>query len=346
MNLLRFAPRIPLYYLSRNMPRRLCAKTPFPFNLTISVTSKCNSKCKTCNIWKKDGGKELNFGEWEKIFKSLGESPFWVTLSGGEPFLRNDFVKLAEAISKYNNPAVLNIATNGILTKKITRDVKRILSFYKGKLIINISIDGIEKKHDYIRGVKCFDNVLKTYKALRKIRSKNLSIGLHTVVSRYNVNDFEEIYNMAIKLKPDSFIIEIAEKRKELLNLKSNISPHKKGYFKVVDFLLKNRTKHRGISRVTQMFRKGYYKTTKKCLNGKNPRISCYAGIASCQISYNGGLIVCCIKGEVIGNLKNKSFKELWESKKAEKIRERIRSEKCFCTLANVYYSNRICDIL
>jgi len=53
------------------------AKAPKPLTLTFSVTNMCQSKCKTCNIWKLYIDKpelkknELSLSEIEKIFKSL-----------------------------------------------------------------------------------------------------------------------------------------------------------------------------------------------------------------------------------------------------------------------------------
>ena len=46
----------------------------FPMNLTLGLSYKCNSKCKTCNIWrKKDFSQELSLSEFEKIFKNIGK---------------------------------------------------------------------------------------------------------------------------------------------------------------------------------------------------------------------------------------------------------------------------------
>ncbi len=53
-----------------------------PFNLTYSVTNRCQSRCKTCRIWelyRKDPAKaqeELDLQEIERIFRSMGGSLF------------------------------------------------------------------------------------------------------------------------------------------------------------------------------------------------------------------------------------------------------------------------------
>jgi MoaA/NifB/PqqE/SkfB family radical SAM enzyme len=340
MNLLKLAARIPLY----NLTRITNSTPPYPFNLTISITNKCNSMCKTCNIWKYDKKKYLSLGEWEKILKSIGDSTFWITMSGGEPFLNEHINEIARMISKYNKPAVITIPTNGILTQKIVKNVKEIMNFYKGILIVNISIDGVGKKHDYIRGVKCFDNALKTYKLLKRINNKNLSVGIHTVISKYNAKDFYEIRKFVKKLSPDSFIVEISENRKELNNIKDKISPDNKEYFKIIEYMRRNKIGKKGISRITNIFRDKYYKSTKCILKNKKYGMQCYAATASVHIKADGNIVACCMKEESIGNLKKKSFSEIWNSKKAARVRQVIKKRKCSCTLANVYYSNRICE--
>jgi len=60
-----------------------------PINYTVSLLYTCNSRCGTCNIWKKRAV-NLSVEEYKKIFKNIGRAPYWVTFSGGEPFLRED----------------------------------------------------------------------------------------------------------------------------------------------------------------------------------------------------------------------------------------------------------------
>ena len=46
-----------------------------PVNITISVSYRCNSKCRTCDVWRKPND-DLTLAEWDKVFASLGTSPF------------------------------------------------------------------------------------------------------------------------------------------------------------------------------------------------------------------------------------------------------------------------------
>jgi MoaA/NifB/PqqE/SkfB family radical SAM enzyme len=58
-----------------------------PLNLTISVSYRCNSRCKTCNVWQRPND-DFTIEEYDKTFASIGRAAYWFTFSGGEPTLR------------------------------------------------------------------------------------------------------------------------------------------------------------------------------------------------------------------------------------------------------------------
>ena len=96
--------RIPLFRLYRGFgwPKML------PLNMTLSPSPRCNSRCLTCNIWKKRED-ELTIEEWDKTLASLGRAPFWITISGGEPFMYAHVVELAELAYRHCRPGIINI---------------------------------------------------------------------------------------------------------------------------------------------------------------------------------------------------------------------------------------------
>jgi hypothetical protein len=75
--------------------------------------------------------------------------------------------------------------------------------------------------------------------------------------------------------------------------------------------------------------------------------IPCYAGYASCQISPEGDLWACCMRGEVMGNLRETGydFSKAWFSEKARQVRKAIKERNCFCPLANASYTNMFFSI-
>ena len=321
-----------------------------PINLTISPSYKCNSCCKTCFVRHRKT-KNLILKEWQKIFENLGKSPFWVTVCGGEPFLNKDLADFVILLSKICQPRIINIPTNGLLSEKIQKDVKKILAnVKKNELIINLSLDGVGEEHDKIRQIPGnFEKAMKTYRYLREIKAPNFILGVHTVISKFNVDKVPEIYNFVMKeLKPDSYITEIAEERAELQTIGKDIAPPIEKYEKAVNFLLAQieKEKWQKVSKITQAFRKEYYRLVLKTLKEKRQIISCYAGLASAQIAPNGDVWTCCIKAEPLGNLKRVGwdFKKIWFFEKADKARKAIKNKECFCPLANASYTNMLMD--
>ncbi|MBT3756958.1 MAG: radical SAM protein [Candidatus Cloacimonetes bacterium] len=318
-----------------------------PMNYTISLLYTCNSRCKTCNVWKKKSD-NLTISEYKQIFKKLGKSPYWLTLSGGEPFLRKDIVEICLELYKYSKPKIINIPSNGLLTNTIVKNVKLITEICSNsQIIVNLSIDNIAEKHDEIRGVPGnYVKVINTFKKLKALNIDNLAIGIHTVISKLNVSGFSGIANELMQLQPDSYITEIAEQRIELDTMESDITPDIISYCTAIDYLIhriKN-GKFKGMNKITQSFRIEYYNLVKKILRDKTQVIPCYAGVTSAQISPDGEVWSCCIKAESMGNLRENdyNFKKIWFSRKMKKERTSIKNKECYCPLANASYTNML----
>ncbi len=344
--MLELLPKILAYRMFRSLgfPKLM------PMNYTISALYTCNSRCKTCNIWKKKA-ENLTIDEYKVIFKKLGRSPYWITISGGEPFLRIDLVELCRVIYKYSRPKIINIPTNGILTSKIVEDVIAIAKDCpKTQIIINLSIDGIGQQHDELRQVPGnYNKIIRTFKKLKELKYKNLTVGIHTVISRFNVKEFSSIANELIQLGPDSYITEIAEERNELSTVNSNITPDMISYRSAIDYLIhriKN-GKFSGMNKITQAFRIEYYNLVKKILRDRKQVIPCYSGIASAQISPEGDVWICCIKAQSLGNLRENDYnlRKIWFNKKMKKERLSVKNKECYCPLANASYTNMLMDI-
>lgn len=294
-------------------------------------------------------GNELSTGEFDEIFRKLGGA-YWFTMSGGEPFLRKDIVEICQSAHANCRPSIINIPTNGLLHDVIPSKVKEILEVCpNSQIVVNLSLDGIGAQHDEIRGVKGnFEKAMKTYEALRSLNGENLELGIHTVVSVFNVHEIPQIYEQLKKLKPDSYITEIAEERVELDTVGKKITPSLEEYSKAVDYLSERikQQEFRGISKLTQAFRLEYYKLVKRTLGEKKQVIPCYAGFASAQIAPEGNVWPCCIRAESMGNLRDVDydFKKVWFSKRADKLRKSIKASNCYCPLANVSYTNMLCN--
>jgi MoaA/NifB/PqqE/SkfB family radical SAM enzyme len=321
-----------------------------PNNITVSVSYRCNSRCKTCNVWLLPND-DLTLEEWDRVYESLGDAPYWFTFSGGEPTLRKDLPDMVESAYRHCRPGIINIPTNGIQDRVIPARIERVLQAApKSEVIINLSLDGLGEKHNEIRGVRNnWTRAMSTYRGLKALKSryKNLTLGVHSVISNFSIDSFPELCEFVQReLKPDSFITEIAEERVELDTVGLGITPTVEKYTVAIDVLLESmrEIKLSGVAEVTQAFRRQYYEIVKRTLRERRQVIPCMAGVASAQIAPNGDVWTCCIRAESMGNLREHDydFGAVWRTGKAKQLRRSIKAGECYCPLANASYTNML----
>jgi len=346
MGMTKVIPQIPVLKASYLTGRVLM----LPVNITVSVSYRCNSRCKTCNVWLLPND-DLTLEEWDRVYESLGKAPYWFTFSGGEPTLRADLPDMVASAYRHCQPGIINIPTNGIQDKIVPERIERVLQAApRAEVIINLSLDGVGLKHNEIRGVRNnWSRAMSTYAALMslKTRYKNLTVGVHSVISNFNVDSFPELCEFVQReLKPDSFITEIAEERVELDTVGLGITPTVERYTVAIDTLLESMRdkKLTGIAQVTQAFRRQYYEMVKQTLREQRQVIPCMAGVASAQIAPNGDVWTCCVRAQSMGNLRehNYDFGSVWRSGKARELRRSIKARECYCPLANAAYTNML----
>lgn len=336
-------PQLISKILSYNLIRKLDFPITKPISLTFVITHKCNSRCKTCNIWKiKSHENELEVWEYEKISKSIGKI-YWITVGGGEVFLRKDFLDIVGVLYKYLEPNFINIPSNGYFYKIIPRKMKNLLKLCpKSVITLNLSLDHIGKNHDKIRGLRNnFKYLMKTLHRLKKIKNDRLILGLHTVISDYNINELEMIYEYAKNLC-DSHIVETVQRRTEFFNEKMKIKTPKEKFVSALNLYLKMDNRKNSKTLLIESFRREYYKTVIRYLKKGETGINCYAGIASCQVDPYGNVFACPMKNNLLGSFRemNYDFHKIWKSKKAETVRKLIKGSNCMCEVANTNLVN------
>lgn len=336
--------QVPRFWLAR----LLRSKPPRPANVTVGLTYRCQSRCKTCRVYEREAD-ELTADEWRRVFESLGRAPYWFTFSGGEPFLRRDIGEIVVSAIELCRPGVVNIPTNGLLVDRIAPAVDAICAAAPDTdLIINVSLDGVREQHDEIRGVPGnYEKTVETFKRLKALDRENLTVGIHSVISQFNAHDMERISAHLLDLGPDSYVTEVAEQRVELGTIGLPITPDAEAYTQAiasVESAARERKAH-GVSKLVRAFRKQYYRMARRFLAAGELTIPCFAGWASVQISPDGDLWVCCIRAESLGSLRDVDydFMEVWHGAEADRVRGSVRRKECSCPLANAAYTNMLC---
>ncbi|MFC2091211.1 radical SAM protein [Elusimicrobiota bacterium] len=173
--------------------KSLYLRRQFPPNIVFFVTSRCSMKCRTCFYRNKMNNSsvnnELSIDEIENIAKKY-KNAFLLSLSGGEPFMRDDLADICVLFNKYSNTRYIDIPTNASDPDKISQIVRDILERSSGLYLqIDLSLDGIGELHDTIRGCSgSYELLIKTYDMLSTLKNRhdNLKIKINTTFSHFN----------------------------------------------------------------------------------------------------------------------------------------------------------------
>ena len=282
---------------------------PRSFHLQWHITEKCNFKCKHC--YTEGVSKELSTRELFMILRQYidlikiweldkNNRPRKLSLSGGEPLLREDFFKLLEEIQNYRDMfTTLTVMSNGSL---ITKSVVKKLKKYEISGV-QISVDGLEENNDRIRGKGSFK---KATKGIEKLLSNGVPVGVSITVHKGNVNDLEGFIDLCNSMKVKALavgrLVPIGS-GKDLRILEPLET--KKFYKKVME--LKRKWKDKGVHIYTHC-------SDSLCFieNSNYETHGCSAGYDSFSILPNGNVIPCRRFPVKVGNVLEKSLIDIW----------------------------------
>lgn len=165
--------------LGSTLRAKICQEEGFepPYFIVISPTMRCNLNCYGCYA----GEYEHSFGlEFETVDRILTDAKelaiYFVTISGGEPFVRKDLLDLYEK----HNDIFFQIYTNGTLIDQ--KMAKRLARF--GNVAPVISIEGFEEETDRRRGKGVFR---KTMEAMDFLNEEGVIFGGSITVTKENI---------------------------------------------------------------------------------------------------------------------------------------------------------------
>jgi len=162
----------------------------------LAVTDRCNLRCQYCmpahGIEIVPRKELLTYKEMYRVIRVLTELGVnKIRLTGGEPFVRKDFVGFLEMLSFNDLLDDINITTNGAL---IFKHIETLENLKKVKNI-NLSIDSLQAdKFNEITRRNVFDEVYKTMEALEK-SSMNLKLNV-VVQSGMNTNEITDFVRL------------------------------------------------------------------------------------------------------------------------------------------------------
>jgi len=272
-----------------------------------------------CHTWQHPSKKDEEFAP--ELIHKIPDGMQFINVTGGEPFLRDDLDEIiAIALTKTKR---LVISTNGYFTRKIVQLVEK----YGNQIGVRISMEGLPAANDELRGIKNgFDHGLRTLLTLYAMGIKDIGFGI--TVSDRNAKDMIELFRLA-----DAIGVEYAtavthnsfyfHKHDNLFEDPEMIA----GEFERLAFdLLKT---HRPKNWFRAYFNMGL---ANKVRGGDRP-LPCEVGTDMFFLEPSGNIVPCNGSDEpmIMGNLKNQSFDQIWNSEKADEIRKQVKNCKKQC---------------
>ena len=264
----------------------------------LVLTFKCNHKCLTCNIWKTHGDNLTRNSQWkdkeeltvDEIEKIVSRNKLiYLSLTGGEPFLRKDIGEIIQ-VSMQHIPMV-TLTTNGSVPSTIERAASQALSKTKGLLGINISLDGNKEQHDaFTRTKGSYEKAIETIERLTALKNNRLKLSIENLVSACTDAGRAHVCQYAQQMGiPLTFSIEqrapFYDNEDNLANIeeipsvKLSLKPH-------------------------EIFSYLYIKSS---MNGHTPK--CVAGQYTCSITPYGDVMPCLFVPVILKNLRETEYK-------------------------------------
>lgn len=281
----------------------------------LAVTYRCNAKCVMCHIWKypSDKGKEITAD-------ALATLPRMVRLNvtGGEPFLREDLGEILDVVKKKARRVV--VSSNGFLTQRTLQVMRN-----HRDVGVRISFDGVGETHDAIRGVKgAHRKSLDTLVGLKELGIKDL--GIAVTISDRNAKDLVPLFELAEKhgVELATAILHNAYYfRKE-----DNVIDDKEMVGREVRKLMRA---YLGSAHPKNWFRAYFSKGIVDHMYGRQRSMKCTMANDSFFIDPYGDVRPCNVMDFPFGNIREKSFQEIWSGPEAAEARRRVGSCRTNC---------------
>ena len=303
----------------------------WPTDAPLAITFKCNSKCVMCDVWKSPTREELKPEHYAKMPPSLKD----INITGGEPFLREDLAEIVAALHKACNGPRLIFSSNGLAPKLIETRLKESMKT-GARLAMRISIHGIEGRHDEVMRVpRAFQRAMETVDVLKSLGLRD--IGLSFTGSNHNVDQLLEVYALSRKLDIEFVFCGIAHNSETYFGSENQDIVDKELFQKQIASMVQLDLKSPNIKK---WFR-AYYEVgiCQHAFTGKRD-IPCRAAEKFFWMNAVGDIYPDMVLDRKLGNIREKSFEEIWTGKEAIEFREELRTQGCptpcwmVCTVA------------
>ena len=170
-------------------------------HLYLELTSACNLSCKHCCI----GDKPFSeLGHVTKLLKDFSDKGEYVTLSGGEPLLREDWAEIANLCIQLGYTTT--VFTNGTLVEEHLQSLVDI------PVHVAISIDGLDESKNWLLRGNSHSKIMRSINSLVEA-GKEREMALSYTPTPFNLDQLELLVDFAVSKEIEHFHVSFLEVR-------------------------------------------------------------------------------------------------------------------------------------
>lgn len=259
-----------------------------PMNCMIELTYSCNFSCKHCYVQEQKYSKTMEFDTVKQIVDQLKDiGVLNITLTGGEPTLHKDLIKIISYIRDKNMTTTL--FTNGSF---LSDDLLKVITGSGTEISLTI-YGSCETQYKIVTGSS--KNYNKVFENIEKLLANNVPLTLKTSVFTETLNDLHNMYNYA-KSKNKNLAIETI--------IRPTLNKNTLDELKLTE------------EELSEIFRNYFPKSTKK----RQRSNWCGAGKRTICISPDGIVFPCPNLRVPLGDISKKTIKEILQQNKLQEI--------------------------
>lgn len=307
--------------IARSIVNNGLGRVELPSMVTFIVTWRCNLRCFMCDVWKKTDHDDMSPEEARAIFGQFPQLDS-LRLTGGEPFLRRDFLELVRSILEVTHPTIVHITTAGVMYQRIVEFVEALGS---PRLHLKLSIDAVGDRHDEIRGYRgLYNKSMRTLGKLAELREKyGFYLGVNQTITDRNWDHIEPLRDEMAKFNvPVHYAIATDHYTLYRLNTsKEKEKPNKKSVSmsdftpEQLQYIFDQLDTRDGIKDIPEWMVQRYYLhgLKNRLLKGEeSPKPRCIELYNHMRLMPNGDVMTCVYYPNVVGNLRKQTLREVW----------------------------------
>ena len=290
------------YHVSK--ARKTSFSIGFPISMAIEPTTSCNLRCPECPSGLRQFTRPIGMLEptffkstIDAVYKELIYLTFYFQ---GEPYLNPNFLEMVKYASEKGIYTSTSTNAHYLNEEQSAKTVESKLD----RLIISIDGTTQETYEQYRIGgslQKVIDGTKHIIAAKKRLKSKTPHIVFQFLVVKPNEHQLNDVQLLAKKLGVDEVVFKTAQ----VYNFENGNS------------LIPDNIKYSRYKKNSD----GTYSIKNKLLN------QCWRMWSSCVVTWDGVVVPCCFDKDAkhqLGDLKQQSFKELWNSEKYQNFRQSI----------------------